>query len=467
MINSYKISRRKFIGQASCVAVGGTTFLSSLLNLKAMNAMSINNSSVATCTDYKALVCLFNSGGLDAFNMLLPRTTSEYNTYAATRSNLALPLNEIRAINALNTQGRQFGVHPSMPKIQALFNSGDVAFISNIGALVAPITKEEFYNESVVAPLGLFSHSDQQMHWQTGFSHARAATGWGGRMADLLTSCNSNTNISMAMSLSGTNLFETGNNSVEFTLSPYGPVGINDDNDAWWYNSLRKNNITNMLDATYQNIFEQTYKNITKSARTGNAQIQTALTNAPTFAGIFSNSYLSDSFKMVAKIIASQSSLGMNRQIFFIDYGGWDHHDELLGNQEIMLEEVDNAIGEFHQALTSINKLNEVTTFTLSEFNRTLTSNGNGTDHAWGTNVFVMGGAVNGQKIYGEYPLLQLNGPLEVGGGVMIPTTAAEEYFAELAMWFGVPNSNLLDLYPNLGNFYSVGSGNPLGFLTI
>ncbi|MBL0081789.1 MAG: DUF1501 domain-containing protein [Saprospiraceae bacterium] len=139
----------------------------------------------------------------------------------------------------------------------------------------------------------------------------------------------------------------------------------------------------------------------------------------------------------------------------------------MLGNQEIMLEEVDNAIGEFHQALTSINKLNEVTTFTLSEFNRTLTSNGNGTDHAWGTNVFVMGGAVNGQKIYGEYPLLQLNGPLEVGGGVMIPTTAAEEYFAELAMWFGVPNSNLLDLYPNLGNFYSVGSGNPLGFLTI
>ena len=467
MINSYKISRRKFIGQASCVAVGGTTFLSSMLNLKAMNAMSINNSSVASCNDYKALVCLFNSGGLDAFNMLLPRTTSEYNMYAATRSNLALPLNEIRAINALNTQGRQFGVHPSMPNIQALFNSGDVAFISNIGALVAPITKTEFYNESVVAPLGLFSHSDQQMHWQTGFAHARAATGWGGRMADLLTSCNSNTNISMAMSLSGTNLFETGNNTVEFTLSPYGPVGISDDNDGWWYNSLRKNNITNMLDATYQNIFEQTYKNITKSARTGNAQIGTALTNAPAFTGIFSDTYLSDSFKMVAKIIASQNNLGMNRQIFFIDYGGWDHHDELLGNQEVMLEEVDDAIGEFHQALSSINKLNEVTTFTLSEFNRTLTSNGNGTDHAWGTNVFVMGGAVNGQKIYGEYPLLQLNGPLEVGGGVMIPTTAAEEYFAELAMWFGVPNSNLLDLYHNLGNFYSIGSGNPLGFLNI
>ncbi len=132
-----------------------------------------------------------------------------------------------------------------------------------------------------------------------------------------------------------------------------------------------------------------------------------------------------------------------------------------------MLKEVDDAISEFHTALSSINKLNQVTTFTVSEFCRTLTSNGNGTDHAWGSNVFVMGGAVNGQKIYGEYPTLQLNGPLEVGGGVLIPTTAAEEYFAELAMWFGVANSDLLDLYPNLGNFYSVGNGNPLGFLNI
>ena len=466
-MDSYRISRRKFIGQASCLAVGGTTFLSSVLNLKAMNAMAIQNSSVVSCNDYKALVCLFNSGGLDAFNMLVPRTTSEYNTYAATRSNLSLALNEIRPINALNTPGRQFGLHPSMENIQNLFNSGDVAFISNIGALVAPMTKQEYYDESVVAPLGLYSHSDQQMHWQTGFAHARAATGWGGRMADLLTACNTNTNISMAMSLSGTNIFETGNNTVEFTLSPYGPVGISDDNDSWWYNTLRKNNITNMLDATYTNIFEQTYKNITKNARTGNQQIAAALVNAPQFNGVFSETYLSDAFKMVAKIIASQSTLGMNRQIFFIDYGGWDHHDELLQNQLDMLKEVDDATGEFHTALSSINKLDQVTTFTVSEFCRTLTSNGNGTDHAWGSNVFVMGGAVNGQKIYGEYPTLQLNGPLEVGGGVLIPTTAAEEYFAELAMWFGVANSDLLDLYPNLGNFYSVGNGNPLGFLNI
>ena len=474
-MSSFHINRRKFIGQASCLAVGGTTFLSSILNLKALNAMSMNNSSVADCNDFKALVCLFNSGGLDSFNMLIPTTLSEYNTYVAARSNNALPLTQpnptdppaIRPINNTNTPGRTFGIHPTMNNIQSLFNNGDVAFVSNVGALVAPITKQEFYDESVTAPLGLFSHSDQQMHWQTGFASARAATGWAGKMADLLISCNANVNIPMSLSLSGSNLLQTGENSVPFTISPYGPVGINDDNNSWWYNSLRKDNITSMLDATYASVFEQTYKNITKSARQGNEQIEIALQNAPTFSGIFTDTYLSDAFKMVAQLVASQSALNMNRMVFFIDYGGWDHHDGLLENQNVMLNEVDNAIGEFHQALTSINKINNVTTFSLSEFSRTLTSNGNGTDHAWGANVMVMGGAVNGQKIYGTYPTLQLESSIDIGGGVLIPSTAAEEYFAEIALWFGVPQSNLLDLYPNLPNFYSIGSGNPLGFLNI
>jgi uncharacterized protein (DUF1501 family) len=171
--------------------------------------------------------------------------------------------------------------------------------------------------------------------------------------------------------------------------------------------------------------------------------------------------------KLIAKVIASQQALGMNRQIFFVDYGGWDHHDELLNNQSEMLAEVDAALGAFVNALNSINRFNDVTTFSLSEFSRTLTSNGNGTDHAWGTNVFVMGGDVIGQKIYGEYPLLNLNGPLEVGGGVFIPTTAAEEYFAELALWFGVSPSSLADLFPNLPNFYSPSSTPPIGFMNI
>ena len=224
----YKINRRNFIGQASCLAVGGTTLMSSLLNMKTIDAMTRNATSFSACNDYKALVCIFNSGGLDSFNMLVPRSTSEYNVYNSVRSNNALPLNQLLRIDALNTPGRLFGVHPSMTNMRNMFNNNQLAFISNIGSLVFPMTKQEFYDETVVAPLGLFSHSDQQMHWQTGFAHARAATGWAGKMSDLLISCNSNQNLSVSMSLSGSNLLQTGVNSVEFSLNPWSETGTVD-----------------------------------------------------------------------------------------------------------------------------------------------------------------------------------------------------------------------------------------------
>ncbi len=468
-MSTFNISRRKFIGQAGCAALGSSTLLSSLLNLKAMEAVAKTDSTLMACTDFKALVCLFNSGGMDSFNMLVPTTPSEYATYQTVRSNNALPLAQLKAITPLNTPGRTFGLHPTMTNMQSLFNSGKAAFVSNVGALISPMTKYEFENELVTAPLGLFSHSDQQMHWQTGFAHKRDAVGWAGKMSELLISCNSPTiNVPMNISFSGSNLLQTGNNSVEYTINTWNPLsGIqSDENYNWWYTTMKKNALTNMLDATYVNIFEETYKNTLKRSRAGIEEVNSNLTAAPSFANMFSNTYISDAFKIAAQMIARQSNLGMNRQIFFIDYGGWDHHDELLIEQEAKLTELDDAIGEFQAALTLINKVNEVTTFSLSEFSRTLTSNGNGTDHAWGGNVFAVGGAVNGQKIYGEYPTsLAQNGPLDVGGGVFIPTTAAEEYFAEIALWFGVPPSSLVSLYPNLPNFYSIGGGHPIGFL--
>jgi uncharacterized protein (DUF1501 family) len=399
--------------------------------------------------------------------MLVPTTTSEYNTYAASRSNLALPVSSLRPINVTNTPGRTFGIHPSMVNIQSLFNQGKAAFVANVGSLVAPMTKDEYYNETVTQPIGLFSHSDQQMHWQTGFASKRDSVGWAGRISDLLTSCNTNLNVPLNISFGGSNLLQTGVNSVEYTINTWNPQGGIDSDEPynWWYSNMKKNTLTNMLDATYTSIFEQTYKNTIKKSRAAIADVSAALTAAPQFNGVFSSNYLSDAFKITAQLIATQSTLGMSRQIFFIDYGGWDHHDELLANQTEMLGMLDSAIGEFQTALNSINKADDVVTFSLSEFSRTLTSNGNGTDHAWGANVMVIGNPVIGQKIYGDYPSLALGGPLEVGGGVLIPTTAAEEYFAEIALWFGVPSSNLLDLYPNLPNFYSVGATHPMGFL--
>jgi uncharacterized protein (DUF1501 family) len=465
------IDRRKFIGQASCMAVGSSTLLSTLLNLKAFNNIAQHRSIAAGCNDYKALVCLFNSGGMDSYNMLIPTTQDEYNAYSGARSNLSIAKNILLPITHNNTSGRAFGLHPSMKKIKALHDKGQLAFVSNVGTLIQPITKTDYKNETAITPLGLFSHSDQQMHWQTGFAHARDSVGWGGKMADIMTACNTGPNLPVSFSMSGTNLLQAGRNSVEFTINPEADrIGIDSDGNpasTWWYETMRRTAMTNMLDKTYANVLENTYKNTIKNTRAGMAEINAALATAPKFDGVFSDTYLSNSFKMAAKLISTQANLGMSRQVFFIDYSGWDHHDELLSKQKDMLDELDAALGEFHTALTSINKINNVTTFSISEFARTLTSNGNGTDHAWGGNTFVMGGSVVGNKMYGTYPTsLALNGNTEVGGGVFIPSTSAEQYLAEIALWFGVAPTDLPDLFPNLKNFWSISGGHPVGFLS-
>ena len=458
------INRRSFIRQASCAAIGGTTFMSTLMNLKALNAASIFNSSIAYGDDYKALICLFKSGGNDSFNMLIPTTANEYVDYAASRSNLAID-NSLN-LNVQNTPGRTFGIHPSLPGMQEMFNDGALSFIANVGTLIEPINRDEFYNGLKKVPLGLYSHADQAQHWQTSVPHGRVSTGWGGKISDILQAANSNQKISMSMSLSGSNVFQTGNQTVEYALDPYdGSRGILEDNEDWLLNSVRHRALNSMVDVQYQDIFKQSYKEVIRISREGNVQFQEALTNPPSFNTPFSDNYLSQSFHMAAKVIAAREELGMRRQIFFIDYGGWDHHDEVLDAQNEMFGEVDGALFQFNAAMKQLELADCVTTFTISEFGRTLTSNGNGTDHGWGGNVSVMGGAVNGGNIFGEYPSLKLDNPLDIGSGVFIPTTSPDEYFAELALWFGVPNTDLNMLFPNLSNFYSIGGSNPIGFL--
>ena len=470
-MTKHPITRRKFIGQASCIAIGATTVFSTLFNLKTMSAAASFNSTVAGSNDYKALVCLLNAGGMDSFNMLVPRNNAAYNVYKASRSNMALNQNVLRPINPIVSDGNQYGLHPSMTRMQAMFEAGKLAFISNVGTLIHPITKQQFYAGSVEVPLGLYSHSDQVMHWQTGVPQARVAKGWGGKIADLMISANQNQNVSMNISLSGTNIFQTGENSVEYSLHPeYGSVGILDyDNQDWVFNKMKRASIDGMVNPSYQDVFKNTYKKTIKTSIDGNAILSKVFESSPTFTVPFTqDSDLSRSFEMIAKTIAGRVPLQMKRQIFFIEYGGWDHHDELLQNQAGMLSEVANALHQFNAALEQLGVADKVTTFSLSEFSRTLTSNGNGTDHAWGANVFIMGGAVKGKRIYGQYPSLALGNanPLEIGGGSLIPTTSADKYFAELALWYGVPSSELVTLFPNIGNFYNPMSGQyPIGFL--
>ena len=214
----HKISRRTFLGQASCAAIGSTTLFSTLLNLKTLNAAAAFNSSViGGPEDYKALVCIMFSGGIDSYNILVPRSNAAYNEYALTRSNLALARNDLRPVNALNAdaEGREFGLHPSLVNMQRLFNNGKLGFVSNVGTLIRPMNKIEYYNGVVPAPLGLYSHSDQIQQWQTGIPHERAAIGWGGKIADLMIAANNNQTISMNISVSGSNIFQNGENTVE------------------------------------------------------------------------------------------------------------------------------------------------------------------------------------------------------------------------------------------------------------
>ncbi len=463
--HDHHISRRKFIGQASCATIGYTSLLSTLVNLKSMNAMAIDNSmTMMVGEEYKALVCLMLRGGGDSFNMLIPTNQTAYNTYAEVRSNLAIPQNEILGLN-----GVEYGLHPAMGGIRDLYNDGTLGFISNIGTLIEPVTKSTVWEPDTKLPLGLFSHSDQTRQWQTALPHERSSTGWGGKIADLINDQNTNEYIGMNISLNGGNLYQSGNNSTPFTMDPYdGVVDINGYNDNWEFNTLRKAGIDNMLDAQYQDVFKKTYVDVIRVAKDANEQIKTALEALTPFNTSFSDNDLSQSLHMVAKMIASRSTLGMKRQIFFVEFGGWDHHDEVMEAQQYMLDMVSNAMTEFNNVLIEMNLKDCVTTFSMSEFGRTMTSNGNGTDHGWGGNVMVMGGAVKGGNIYGTYPDLALDSEREVGGGVYIPTTSCDEYFAELALWLGVTPSSLTDLFPNLGNFYSAGSSDlPLGFLTV
>lgn len=473
MLDPRKLSRRSFLGQASCAALGSSTLFSSLISLKALNAAAAG-SGFGGSNDYKALVCILLSGGHDSYNMLVPTSSSEYSEYSDSRSNLALGKDSLLPLNVQNSDGRTFGLHPAMTAVQELFNAGRISFIANIGTLIQPVTRQQVWDEIVPLPLGLFSHSDQIMQWQTSTPHERSASlGWGGRIADLVRDMNSNQNISMNVSLSGTNVFQTGESTIEYAIDAYGgSVGIDgyvkeDMYDI--FNVMRTRAIDNMLDFEYSDIFKKTYVDIIRRSRDGHLLFDGALESVGDLSTSFSDNYISQSFNMIARTMAAREQLGMKRQIFFVDFGGWDHHDELLNNQYGMLNVLSTALGEFDQALQEINLRDCVTTFSISEFGRTLTSNGNGTDHAWGGNVLVMGGEqLNGGRIYGQYPSLALDSNLDLGGGVFLPTTATDQYFAEIARWFDVPGSDLPLIFPNLENFYDVNAPSlPLGFLNI
>jgi uncharacterized protein (DUF1501 family) len=292
-----------------------------------------------------------------------------------------------------------------MPELEDLVSSGECVFINNIGTLVAPTNKAKYLNgASRDIPLGLFSHTDQEQQWQTGIPTDRVRTGWGGRVADLMKDMNTNQKLSISLSLSGTNLFQQGLETI--------PYSLNSDNGAdrlWAYNrgnewDSRSKAIDSLMYHNYQDAFKQTYIDQIRKAVEGEEVFREAFNRREYFSSSFENDDISRQLRMVANTIAARKLLGVKRQVFFVSMGGFDHHDYLLDHHTRDLTRVSRAISSFYAAIKELKLEKQVTTFTISEFARTLTSNGDGTDHAWGGTSMVIGGSLNGKKMYGNYP---------------------------------------------------------------
>ncbi len=482
-------SRRRFLGQASCAGVSSIPLLNTLLNLRL--AGSIANAAPPAAGEYRAIVCLFLSGGNDSCNLLAPYSGASsthadaFAEYQTTRGNLALDQADLHQIHPDNTPGRTFGVHPSMPNLAARFEAGDAAFVANVGTLIEPVqNRAQVAAASKFLPLGLYSHSDQIEQWQTSVPHSRTGIGWAGRMMDLIKDINPGQAVSMNISMDGSNVFQSGVTGAEYAVNPGnssepegGAVAL-----AGYAKGYDPNNgVTNaasaavdgMLAQQYSHLLQDTWQRKRRTAQEAYEKYSIATSGALPGNIAFPNTSLGRQLKQVCKAIMGRNGLGAVRQTFFVNRGGWDHHSDTLLLQEGMLGEVDGAIGAFWAQLVALGIENQVTLFSGSDFGRTLTSNDRGSDHAWGGNHFVMGGSVVGKKIYGQYPSLAVNpdsgaeiNPLDTGRGRLIPTTGCDPYFAELALWLGVPQSSLSLVLPNIGNFYAPNSSSPpLGFL--
>jgi uncharacterized protein (DUF1501 family) len=481
------ISRRTFLRQINCAAVGTSAILNTLLNLKLANNVAAQGGPL----DSRALVCIFLSGGMDSFNMLVPWEATRYATYSVTRGafgsdgGLALDRNALRQLAA---PANDFGLHPSCANLQAMANGtgafagkNRLAFVTNVGTLVQPITKAQFnawengQNAALPVPRALFSHSDQIEQWQTAVPQGMSQlSGWAGRAADILTSYYNTGGNSMSISLGGNNVFQVGNNTQQFVITPSGALSFEGDTGGATSNLFQLKNaaLRNTLEQHYTNLLTESFSRLTKQSDDAQLLFQTQFDSATAQLGsavdaLFPpNNYVATTLKAVVKTIKIRSLLGLRRQTFFVNYGSWDHHGELLNTEAGMLSTLDAAIGAYQQALEMLGLQNDVITFTSSDFGRTLRSNGRGTDHAWGSNAMVFGGKVDGGKIFGNYPDLTLDGPDDVGrGGRLLPSVAADLYFAELLRWFGVSPSNMSYVLPNIANFWNPNSSSPpIGF---
>jgi len=453
-------SRREFLRDTvrSATALGAMSVFS---KFGQMNAFASPSSG------YQALVCIFLSGGNDGHNTVIPISTAQqnYNLYAQGRQGLALSQGSLLAINNGNDV---YGLHPSMPEMQGLYNQGAMAVLANVGNLVQPINRDGYMtNNLAIVPSALFSHSDQSSQWQSAIPSGMGSTGWGGRMADLMQGQNSAAVFPSVTNSADCGLFCTGQSTFPATVPPplSGLPGVTGMATITGVQSSSSPTAGMQQLLSFDNGLQLVQASNGIVTRGNNyAQTLTGLLQSSSLTTVFpANNPLAAQLQTVANVMSVRSQLGLNRQIFFCDFGSFDTHGQQLETQQALLQQLSQAILAFYNATKEMGIAQSVTTFTASEFGRTLNPSGtDGSDHAWGNHHFILGGGVQGGKFYGDFPSLTLGSENDANNrGTLIPTTAISQYGATLAQWFGVPTANLPSVFPNIGNFGS----NNLGFL--
>ncbi len=464
-------NRRNFLKGAGALSFAGS--------MSTLSALNNSRAYAADITGYKALVCMFFHGGQDGHDLVLPYDQASYDRYAEIRSSMInsypnasrarsnlLPLNPV---NAGQLGGRQYALPAELAPIKSLFDSGNAAILSNVGPLIEPATRTQIENSSVILPERLYSHNDQQSTWMSSAPQG-AQAGWGGGFADQVLAANANNSPEFtAISVSGNSVFLTGNQALQYQAGLDGAAVIGGLEDGGLLGAGANSSLAQTLivehfrtvGARRANLFQQDYVDGNNRALDSNALYNSSLANSTPLQTVFPGSRVGQEIEAIANTINIRNELGMRRQVFFVGYGGFDSHSNQANNLPNRQNNYAEAIAAFYSAMQEMGIANDVTLFTASDFGRTLVINGDGTDHGWGSNHLIIGGAVNGNAIYGTMPPYDLGHEQDDGGGRLIPTTSVEQYAATLGSWFGLDAGELAASLPNLSNF----SPDNLGFI--
>jgi uncharacterized protein (DUF1501 family) len=482
LLKPHHHTRRAFLKRTGQLAITG-----SALPL-ALNLAAIGEAAAFDATDYKALVCVFLYGGNDYANTVVAYDDPSYNLYnsirgggaAQTAGGIALAKADLAATLLAPTtalvdvlgKARQYALHPAMSGLAGLFNTGHAAVQLNVGPLVVPLTRAQYSasNRSLYPlPPQLFSHNDQQSIWQSS-SPEGSTVGWGGNIGDLALSSNSSS-VFTCMSVTGNAVFLSGDVALQYQVSTSGAIKITPATAATVYGSGAVSAaVANLIQQTRTHKLENEYNRVTRRAVSAETAVTAALALTPP-STVFAGDSLAQQLKMVARLIKGQAALGVKRQVFLVSQGGFDLHDNLIANQPVLLDHVSAAMTAFYNATVEMGVANKVTTFTASDFGRTMASNGDGSDHGWGSHHLVVGGAVKGKAFYGSAPPVSVGNTSapedqwHVGQGRLLPSTSVDQYAATLARWFGVADSELSGILPNIGHFGGTGYPVNLGFM--